>query len=124
LRKRAAAGKEHEAVGVPCGGWQVVQRCDNRDLLFGREAPNDLHDLELVSEVEVRGRLIEQQDSRLLSKCARDQNALTLPTGHRQDRPLGEVGGARELESALGERHVGFALHLKATEVRVPPHED
>ena len=82
-----------------------------------------LHDLQLVVEVEVVERLVEQQDGRLLGQGLRDEGPLALAAGELGDQAPGEGGHAGRLErgghgcavgrpaAGRGALRVGVAAH-------------
>ena len=61
---------------------------------------DQLEDLDLVAEIQRRGRLIQQQQGRLLCQRHGDPGALALPAGHRGQltvRQALDVGGGHRL---------------------------
>ena len=58
------------------------------------EVGEQVQHLDLVGDVEVGGRLVEQQQVGLLGQRHRDPDPLALPAGEFVDRPVGQVGGA------------------------------
>lgn len=78
--------------GVPGGVVEVVQHRDQRTALLLVQPGAQVQDLDLVGDVEVRGRLVEQQQRRLLGQRHGDPDALALAAGQLVHRPVGEVG--------------------------------
>ena len=66
----------------------------------------DAEEVELVAHVEVRRRLVEEEDGRLLREPARERGALPLAGGERPERPPGEVRGLRLPQGARHRRPV------------------
>ena len=58
------------------------------------EVGEQVEHLELVREVEVGRRLVEQQDRRVLRERHRDPGALALAAGQPVERPVAQVGDA------------------------------
>jgi hypothetical protein len=77
-------------VGVPAGRRQVVQDEDDRPA-FGGQPPHQLEDLQLVSEVQRRGGLVQQDDAGLLGDDHRDPRTLSLAARQGVERPLRQV---------------------------------
>ena len=89
-----------QVVGVPAGEVEVVHHDHD-----GRAAPpvevgEQVEHLELVAQVEVGGRLVEQQQIGLLGERHRDPDPLPLAAAHLLDRPVGQLqraGGGQRL---------------------------
>lgn len=56
-----------------------MQRHDDRDSLFPRHTPQGFEQLELIPDVEIGGRLIEDDDLRLLTEGPRQGELPLLP---------------------------------------------
>lgn len=75
---------------------QIVQHGDQRAPPRLVQLRAQVEDVYLVLDVEVRRRLVEQQQRRLLSERHRDPDPLSLPAGQFVDiaiRKLGDTGG-------------------------------
>src|SRR5919201_1965520 len=70
------------------GESDVVQHGDHGQIARARE----LADAELVGEVEMRGRLVEQEDVGLLRERHREDDALALAAGELPEGSIREVG--------------------------------
>ena len=68
-----------------------MEDCDDGAAVLAQQA-GQLEHLELVGDVEVRRRLVEQQQRRLLGKCHREPDPLALPARELVDAALGKVG--------------------------------
>ena len=68
-----------------------MQRHNDRDALFLRHAAQDGEQLQLVANVQEGGRLIEDDDLRLLADGARQKDALALTIADGIEVPLGEL---------------------------------
>ena len=77
--------------GVPGGLVEVVQHGDERAPLLV-QARAQVHDLELVGDVEERGRLVEQQQVGLLRERHGQPDPLPLTAGELGDEPVAQVG--------------------------------
>ncbi len=69
--------EQHQPLAVLSGDVEVVQHDDDGPARRV-QAAEQLHDLQLVVEVQVVERLVEQQDRRLLGQRLRDEGALAL----------------------------------------------
>ncbi len=58
-----------------------MDRHHHRDLAFGRNHAHDLQHLELVLDIKIARRLIEEENLRLLGERPRDQHALPFSAG-------------------------------------------
>ena len=81
--------------------WQVVDDGEDRDAALA-DVVEDAEEVELVAHVEVRRRLVEEEDGRLLREPARERRELPLAGGERPERPPGEV---LDLRLPQGARH-------------------
>ncbi len=86
-----ASGVEQEhAVGVLRGERQIVHRGDEGQTGLLAQAVEQLERLLLVPDVERRGRLVEENDLRLLRDRARDDDTLLLAAGQRPEAAIRE----------------------------------
>ena len=123
-RRRPALAHGDEVVGVARRQVEVVQHHHDRGAAHLVELGEQVEHLDLVGDVEVRRRLVEQQQVGLLGEGHRDPHALALAAGELVDQPVGEVEGVGQLE---GLRHGLLVLARPAPEgalVRVPPAAD
>src|ERR1035441_5502091 len=85
-------------VGTRRGDVQLVRGEDDRAPLVGA-APHRVDHEESVARIEVRGRLVEEEDLGLAGQDAREKDALAFAAAHRAEIGLGEREGVH-----LGER--------------------
>src|SRR5258705_268317 len=81
-----------------------------------RELPNDIVDAALVAEIEVRGRLVEEQHLRALCERAGEEHALTLPARDPVERPLLEPRDVEPRHRGTRERDVRRAREAERRE--------
>ena len=79
-----------------------MHRRHERQPLAVAQPVEKLERLLLVSDVERRRRLVEQDDRRLLGQGARDDGALALAAGERPERPLRELLELETVERVPG----------------------
>ena len=97
------AGGEHDhVVGEGGGQVEVVQRGEGGEPALG-EAADEREGVELGADVEVVGRLVEQQQPRLLGQRPGEVDPLALAAGEGAVEPLGELEGADIGEAAQRE---------------------
>ena len=92
-----ALAHDHDAGEEMGGQREVVEDRDDGRPVALVEVHEQLHDVDLVADVEVRGRLVEDQDRRRLGDRHGDEHELAL--AHRQlaDVAMTEVGDADPL---------------------------
>ena len=101
------AGLHRDQVrGVPGGLVEVVQDGDERAPLLVQPRAQ-VHDLELVGDVEERGRLVEQQQVGLLREGHGQPHPLALPAGELGDEPVAQVGDLGGVEGVGDRARVG-----------------
>ena len=83
------------------------------------------HDFVGAAQVEVRERLIEEQQPRATDERVRDQDALLLTAGEPADTRIGEALGVDGIQHLLDERPPGPGgpRHAEAVRVDPEPHE-
>ena len=92
-----------QVVGVAGREVEVVQHHHDGGAAGLVEVGEQVEHLDLVGDVEVRRRLVEQQQVGLLGQGHRDPDPLALAARELVDEPVGEVEGVGELER-LGDR--------------------
>ena len=105
------AGQDPDAVGDPSGQLQVVDRGQDR-LARGGERDQSLGQVQLVADVEVGRRLVQENERGVLCERLRQGHALLLAAGQPGDgavRQRGEVDGGQGGVDALAVR-LGQAL--------------
>ncbi|KGW79204.1 hypothetical protein Y046_3876 [Burkholderia pseudomallei MSHR2990] len=83
LRDDPPGAHQHDLVAVRGRLVEVVQHPDDREPARAIEPPQLAQDVELVMDVEISGRLVEQHDGRLLRERHRDPGALPLAARQR-----------------------------------------
>ena len=88
--------------------WLARSQARSRSCRLATTAPppsawreQQLDEQALVGEVEVRRRLVEQQQRRVLEQRGRERDALALAAGERLHVAVGEVGEEQAAEDAL-----------------------
>ena len=108
----AAAMQEHDLAGESLGLVQIVRRHHHFDAARDDRA-DDIFDRFGRSRVEACGRLVEQQNLRLLGQCARERKAMLLAAGELPCRTIAEPVEADERAELAGAclafraRHAG-----------------
>ena len=102
-----AGAHRDQVVGVAAGVVEVVQDEHDRAALLLVEVDEQVEDLDLVGEVEERGRLVEQHQRGALGERHGDPHPLALAAGQLVDRPAGEVERAGGGEGVVDGGPVG-----------------
>src|SRR5690606_13046571 len=89
--------QEHDVVGDLGGLVEVVQHDADRDAVHGREVAHQVEQLHLVAQVEVGGRLVEQEHARVLGEAGGEPDALQLSPGQLVDAAVRHGCHARDL---------------------------
>ena len=84
-----AAAQQDDVVGDGGGLVEVVQDDADGDAVVVGQVADQVEDLDLVAQVEVRGRLVEQQDAGVLREAGGQPDALQLAAGQLVDAALG-----------------------------------
>ena len=92
-RRHDPAGPHRDqAARVARGEVEVVQHHHDRAAHLAVQALDEIEHVDLVGEVEVRGRLVEQDHVGALRERHRDPRTLALAAGELIQRPGGELG--------------------------------
>lgn len=91
---------------------------------FVVEAAKQVHDFDLVGDIEEAGWLIEEKDSRLLRERHGDPGALTFAAGKAAQGTGGECGNIGGVHCPFCRLEVGRAEALQDALVRVTPAEN
>ena len=78
-----------------------MQHGQHRQAAIRLESPHGPQERDLVGEVHVQGRLVEQEQLRLLRERHRHQDTLALAAGQFVREPIREVNGVGVGEGAL-----------------------
>src|SRR5215831_4365181 len=108
------AGDQVNGVAEQRGEADVVDRGQDGDA----ETGDELQDLDLVADVEVAGRLVQDQVVGALGQGPGDQHPLLLAAGQGVEPALGQVLAADALDGLLGDRPVGVVVPVKGPLVR------
>ena len=84
LRKMKRSAKAY-------GNVQVMDCNRRRQLPTSHYSPDQSHHLQLAAQIEVAGRLVQQENLRRLGECAGNGHLLTLPAAQGVHRPHGQV---------------------------------
>ena len=103
----SAAVEKHEAREEVRGKREVVEDRDDRRPVAVVEIDQELHRLDLVAEVQVHGRLVEEEDRRLLRDGERDQDELTLAERQLARVTAEEMADPDPFDRARDRRPVG-----------------
>jgi hypothetical protein len=102
----AACPHRDEPPGVARGEVEVVQHHHDGATPLAVQALDQVEHVDLVREVEVGRRLVEQEQIGALGERHRDPRALSLPAGELIEGPGGELGHAGPLECLADGRLV------------------
>jgi hypothetical protein len=100
------------------GEKQVVEDGNDRHALV-IEPPEQVHHLDLVSDIEETGRLVEQHHLRLLGKRKRDPGALTFAAGEGAESTRGKRSDVGRVHRPFDRLEVGCGRPLEDALVRV-----
>src|SRR5260370_42324078 len=82
--------QEYQPRKIACRKIQVMQRGYDRQMPLLIQAAQQLHDLDLMSDVEMGGRLVEEQQAAALRQGERYQHPLALPSTQMIEHPVRE----------------------------------
>ena len=108
---------EPDLVGDLEGQLEVVGRHEDGLAHCPRELVEQLHDLHLAGEIEERGRLVEENDRRLLREGLGDHHLLPLAVAQGLDHAVGEMADLYVLESLADDLPVLLAERAPETGV-------
>jgi len=91
VRDEPPSLEQRDAIGVLRCGVEVVQHHHAREPSLSHLAPHELREGDEVAHVEVRARLVQKQDRRLLREGARDGHALLFSSREGRDFARGEL---------------------------------
>ena len=101
---------------------QIMEDGQHRQAAIGLQPPHGAQEGDLVGEVHVQGRLVEQQQLRLLRERHGHQHPLALASGELVRQPIREVQGVGIGEGALNRALVIGGRSEQATCVRRATH--
>jgi hypothetical protein len=115
-RHHPARGQHVDAVAEQRGQAQVVQRREHGDA----ESGDDLEDLDLVVDIEVVGRLVQDEVVGFLGQRPCYQNELLLAAGQGVVPALGHLLAAHPLDRLVDDGAVGVGVAVEGSLVRCP----
>ncbi len=98
---------------------EVVQDGSDGDPVVVRQVPHEVEEFDLVAQVEVVRRLVEQEHARLLGEAAGEPDALELAAGQVFGAPFGEVRDAGHGEGTVDRGPAARVGPAPAAPVRV-----
>ncbi len=108
---------EPDLVGDLQGQLEVVGRHEDGLAHCPRELVEQLHDLHFAGEIEEGGRLVEEDDRRLLREGFGDHHLLSLAVAQGLDHAMGEMADLNVLESLADDLPVLLAERAPKTGV-------
>ena len=119
-----ALREEHDSLTECRSEVEVVRNRDDCEIVLCVLLAKDLKDLELMRDVQVRIRLVEEENLRLLAQCPGDENPLTLTPGKGGDRFLRNMLNVRQAHHLQGDVKVKLTFEPRSSDVRGTPHQD
>jgi hypothetical protein len=120
----ATAGKHHDAVRKPGRQVEIVQGGEHRHLPSSREFPHSREKIELMTDIEVRGGLVEEQQGSILDESPGEDGSLAFSSTDRQNAIGGPIGEIDVLEHLPGPPKVFGAGSLQRSQMRITAEED
>ena len=108
-------------VGELGGDIDVMAYHDYQYAFLDRELLQHLGHIQLMSHIEVRGRLVEKEDLRLLDQTPGQHDLLMLSGGELVEVPHGEMGYPEHLQCVVHDIEV--VVEGLPLAVGMPPHE-
>ena len=121
LKGDASAGDGDDVVRGFLGESELVQRCDDADAARAGEPAQHLQHFQLRRDVEIRCRLVQNENAGLLADGACDQRALPLPVAKGCEIPFGNIFNMTERKRLLDRIAVGVREGAKAPGVGEAP---
>lgn len=115
--------EHHEAVSETCGPLQVVQRRYNSSARLG-ESVDVVEKIQPMADIEMRRRLVEQQDRRILSKGLGEKHALLFSTRERRYRPVRQVPEAEGIDGLGHEPPIDWTEGCQPSNMGRAAHRD
>lgn len=124
LGQDPAVAQDQQLVGEGGGVVELVQHGHDGQVVPGGEVPQQLEQLELVTDVEERGGFVEQQQGSLLRECDGDPDPLAFATRELGDEAVSEGLDARRSHRPTDRLAVGGGRPTEQAPVRVAPEQD
>src|SRR5690606_7447297 len=115
-----AVAQHVQTVAVVGGQIQVVQREQHRR----GQPPQGTQDVQLVPDVQVVGRFVEDQQRGPLGEGAGDEHPLAFAAGQPVERPVRQVAGADRRQGVADQRRVLGGVAVEEPFVRGAAHRD
>lgn len=93
--------QHYYVVGVPGSGIQVMTDHDDEHVLLPRQTVKEPGDLHLMPDVQVGGRLVQEQYLRFLNYPPRQHDLLMLSGGEFVERPHRQIPYAEQIEGPI-----------------------
>ena len=90
-----------------------VRRQEDLDRLMGRDVPDELEDLGPAGRIEVRGRLVEEEDLGIVDEGLGQLEALLHARGVRVEEPVSRFAEADVEKDLVGALHGFLAGHAR-----------
>ena len=111
--------EQHDVVGDERGVVQVVEDDAERGAVLVGQLADQVERLDLVAEVEVVGRLVEQEDAGVLGEAGGQPDPLELAAGQLVDGAVGHGRDPGEGHGPVDGRPVGVVERREPAAVRV-----
>ena len=106
------------------GESEIVEHGQDRRAVAGVEVADELHDLDLVSQVEMDGGFVEDQDRRVLGDGHRQEHELALAEGQLPGVAAEEMADTDPLDRRRNGGPVARPHAAHGMLVRQPPERD
>ncbi len=113
VRDAAAVREDDDAVGEPSGKIEVMKRRDRRDVAAFGQVSNASEQVELVADVEVGGRFVEEEDRCRLGERTPEDCPLALSAAQGEDSVVRPVREPDLVEDAGRDRAVVRGLRVE-----------
>jgi hypothetical protein len=121
---RPSAREYEDPVRESRGEIEVVEGGDDGDSPPPTQLTDPFEEVELVADVEVRGRFVQEEHGGLLGECPREDRSLPFASADREDAIEGAVREPHIAKDRVDQSLVIRALPLERSEMRVPTVQD
>src|SRR5499433_2201679 len=122
-RHRPATGEEEQPVRHLGGEIEIVGDEENAQSFVSMEPPQERDAFRLITQIQVRSGLVENEEARLLGERPREDNTLPLAAREPLQRLRGEGFHVREGHSLARDQEIGAALEESCGSVGKASHE-
>ncbi len=123
-RRDAPGAHQDDLIGVGGGEVEIVEHDEAGDAALGHLAAEDVEHVERVADVEVRGRLVEEEDVRPLDEGASQRDPPLLTARERVDGPIGDTAQIARAHRLVDRRAILGRLDHPSALVRRASHRD